>query len=81
VDRQVAAGPAPMALNAASAVFFAGALVAAYRRRFWPMMFCGGSAYLLKLWFVDRITFYYEEHREREEPAEKAKVATTPSSS
>jgi hypothetical protein len=36
---------------------------------------------LLKLWFLDRMTFYYEEHREREEPAEEVKVATTPSSS
>jgi hypothetical protein len=69
----------PMALNATSAVFFAGALLAAYRRRFWPMMFCGGLSYLLKLWFLDRMTFYYEEHREeRQEPAEEAKVATTP---
>jgi hypothetical protein len=71
----------PMALNTASAVFFAGALLGAYRRRLWPMMFCAGPALLLKLWFLDRMTFYYEEHREREEPAEEAKVATTPSSS
>ena len=71
----------PMELTATSAVFFAGALVAAYRRRFWPMMFCGGSSYLLKMWFIDRMTFYYEEHRKREEPAEEAEVATTPASS
>ena len=71
----------PMALNATSAVFFAGALLAAHRRRLWPMMFCGGSSYLLKMWFIDRMTFYYEEHRKREEPAEEAEVATTPASS
>ncbi len=65
-----------MALNAVSAVFFAGALLAAYRRHFWPMMFCGGSSYLLKMWFLDRMTLYYEEHHERREPAEKAEVAT-----
>jgi hypothetical protein len=71
----------PMALNAASAVFYAGALLAAYKRRFWPMMFFGGTSYLLKLWFLDRMTFYYEEHREREEPPkEEAEAATTPSS-
>ena len=71
----------PMALNAASAVFFAGAILSAYRRRLWPMMVCAGPSLLLKLWFCDRMTFYYEEHREREESAEEAKVATTPSSS
>jgi hypothetical protein len=26
------------------------------------------SYYLLKLWFLDRMTLYYEIHREREEP-------------
>jgi hypothetical protein len=30
--------------------------------------------------FLDRMTSYYEEHREREEPVEEAKVTTTPSS-
>lgn len=70
----------PMALNAASAVFFAGALVTAYRRRLWPMMFYAGSSNLLKLWFLDRMTFYYEEHREREEPPGEAEVAKPPPS-
>jgi hypothetical protein len=60
----------PMALSATSAVFFSGALLAAYKRRFWPMMFFGGTSYLLKLWFLDRMTLYYEEHRERDEPPE-----------
>ena len=46
----------PMALSATSAVFYAGALLAAYKRRFWPMMFFGGTSYLLKLWFLDRMT-------------------------
>jgi hypothetical protein len=41
-----------------------------------------GISYLLKLWFLDRMTLYYEQHRERDDPAkEEAKVATTPSSS
>jgi hypothetical protein len=71
----------PMALNAASAVFYAGALLAAYKRRLWPLMFFGGTSYLLKLWFLDRMTLYYEQHREREEPPkEEAEAATTPSS-
>jgi hypothetical protein len=55
-----------MALNSASAVFYAGALLVAYKRRFWPLMFFGGTSYLLKLWFLDRMTYYYEEHRGRE---------------
>jgi hypothetical protein len=71
----------PMALNTASAVFFAGAIVAAYKRRLWPMLVCAGPSLLLKMWFIDRMTFYYGEHKEQEEPAEEAKVATTPSSS
>ena len=45
------------------------------------MMFFGGSSYLLKLWFLDRMTLYYEKHREREKPQEETKAATTPSSS
>jgi hypothetical protein len=70
-----------MTLNSASAVFYAGALLAAYRRRFWPSMFFGGTSYLLKLWFLDRMTLYYENHREREEPPKEDKAATTTSSS
>lgn len=54
-----------MLLSIAGVPFFAGALVSAYKRRFWPMMFCGSTALLLKLWFVDRMTLYYEQHRER----------------
>ena len=79
VDGQATAG-LPMALNATSAVFFVGALVTAYRRRLWPMMFYAGSSNLLKLWFLDRMTFYYEEHREREEPPGEAEVAKPPPS-
>ena len=68
----------PMALNTASATFFAGATLMAYRRRFSPMMFFAGTSDLLKLWFLDRMTLYYEQHRE--EPTQEAKVATTQSS-
>ena len=75
----------PMALNAASAVFFAGAILSAYRRRLWPMMACASPSLVLKMWFIDRMKFYYEEHKEREEPVmeeeeEEAEAATTPSS-
>jgi len=45
-------------------------------------MFFGGTSYLLKLWFLDRMTLYYEQHRKREESPkeEEAEAATTPSS-
>jgi hypothetical protein len=79
VDGQAAEGH-PHGLNAASAVFFAGAIPSAYRRRLWPMMVCAGPSLLLKLWFIDRMTFY-KEHKEREEPAKEEAATTTTSSS
>ena len=68
-------------INTTSATFFAGGLLATYRRRLWPMVFFASVALLLKLWYIDRMTFYYEQHREREESPEETKGATTPSSS
>ena len=56
-------------LSAASASSFVVGLVCAYKRQFWPMTLCASAAYLLKLWYIDRMTFYYEQHRKREEPA------------
>jgi hypothetical protein len=50
-------------LTGASASFFAGGLLSAYKRRFWPTMFFGGTAFLLKLWYIDRMTFYYDQRR------------------
>jgi hypothetical protein len=52
-------------LTGASGVFGAGALLTAYKRRFWPMMFCASAAFLLKLWYIDRMTVYYERHKAR----------------
>ena len=51
-------------INTASAAFFAGGLLATYRRRFWPMMLGAGAALLLKLWYIDRMVFYNEQHRD-----------------
>jgi hypothetical protein len=70
-----------MLINTASAACFAGGLLATYRRRVWPMVYFASVALLLKLWYIDRMTFYYERHREREEPAREAETATTPPSS
>ena len=53
-----------MLINTASAVFFAGGLWTTYRRRFWPMMLGASAALLLKLWYIDRMVFYYERHRD-----------------
>jgi hypothetical protein len=41
------------------------------------MVFFASVALLLKLWYIDRMTFYYVQNREREEPAEDAGVAPT----
>jgi hypothetical protein len=68
VECQAAAGLSHGTQLRVGCVFYAGALLAAYKRRFWPLMFFGGTAYLLKLWFLDRKTLYYEIRREREEP-------------
>jgi hypothetical protein len=53
-------------ITTTSAVFFVGGLLATYRRRLWPMVFLASVALLLKLWYIDRMTFYYTQHRERE---------------
>ncbi len=66
-----------MLINSASAVFFAGGLLATCRRRVWPMVFFASVALLLKLWYIDRMCFYYAQRREREEPAEDARVGPT----
>jgi hypothetical protein len=50
-------------LTGASAPFFAGGLLSAYKRRFWSTMFFGGTAFLLKLWYIDRMTLFYNQLR------------------
>jgi hypothetical protein len=52
-----------MLLGGAAAPFFLGGLWSAYKRRFWPTMLCASTALSLKLWYVDRMTLYYEQHR------------------
>jgi hypothetical protein len=64
-----------MLINITSAAFFAGGLMATYRRQFWPMVRFASVALLLKLWYIDRMTFYYERHREREDATEDAEDA------
>jgi len=51
-------------INTVSAAIFAGGLVFAYRQRPWPLALCAVVAFLLKIWYIDRMTFYYERHRD-----------------
>jgi hypothetical protein len=53
-----------MLLSAASGMVGVVGLVAAYRRRFWPMMLCASAGFLLLLWGIDRYTLYYDQHKE-----------------
>ena len=52
-----------MLLAVTSVPFGAGGLWSAYKRRFWPMMLCASAAFLLKLWYIGRMTASYEQHR------------------
>lgn len=45
--------------------FFIIGLYTAYAKMFWPTMFFAGCAFLLKLWFVDRMVFYYEANKNK----------------
>ena len=49
-------------LNAPLALSFALALRMAYSRRFRKLLLFGGIAFALKLWFVNRMTAYYDRH-------------------
>ena len=74
MDKQ-AAGPSCGAQHRVGGVL-CGRAPYSLQTAFLAEMFCGGSSYLLKMWFLDRMTLYYEEHHEQEEPAGEAKVAT-----
>jgi hypothetical protein len=45
--------------------FFIG-LYTAYVNLLWPTVFCATITILLKLWFLDRMVFYYEAHERTE---------------
>ena len=78
VDGRAATGPF-LLLSGASATFFASGLLSAYERQLWPLMFYASAAYLLKLWYIDRMTFYYEQHRKQDKSVEtQATTSPTP---
>lgn len=56
------------AFGVVSAIFFIPAVIFCYFKDFWPMMFFGAVAILLKMWFLERMVSYYEAHREEIPP-------------
>jgi hypothetical protein len=50
-----------LVLEIMTAPFFIAALFTAYTQQLWPTLFCASVAFLLKVWFVDRMGFYYKE--------------------
>jgi len=45
--------------------FFFIALYTTYMKMFWATMFFAGFAFILKLWFIDRMVFYYEANKNK----------------
>jgi len=56
----------PMMLGMVAVPCFIGAVYAAYMRMFWATMFFASNAFVLKLWFVDRMVRFYEDNRHAE---------------
>ena len=56
----------PMMLGMVAVPCFIGAVYTAYMRMFWATMFFASNAFVLKLWFVDRMVRFYEDHRHTE---------------
>lgn len=50
----------PLFLAVATAPFFIVSIYTAYKQMFWPTMFFGGMAFMLKVWFCDRVVVLYE---------------------
>lgn len=50
----------PMLLVFLMIPLFLTSLITAYYNLFWPTMFFAGIAFVMKLWFVDRMVFLYE---------------------
>ena len=55
----------PMTTSIFSAVFFLVALYSAYTQRLWRLVSFGSLALVLKLWFLERMVVYYDEHLAR----------------
>ena len=61
-------------LNIASGIVGVVGIVAAYRRRLWPMVLCAIAGFLLVLWGIDRYAVYYDQYQgaRGSQPAEPA---------
>lgn len=55
-----------MMLGIMAVPFFIGAVSTAYLQKFWAMMFFASNAFVLKLWFLDRMVRFYEDNRHAE---------------
>ncbi|TXT54544.1 MAG: conserved membrane protein of unknown function [Candidatus Thorarchaeota archaeon] len=51
-------------MNVVSGIFFIPTIIVTYLQLFWEMMFFASIAFLMKMWFVDRMSFYYEKHQD-----------------
>jgi hypothetical protein len=56
----------PMMLGMVAVPCLIGAVYTAYMRMFWATMFFASNAFVLKLWFVDRMVRFYEDNRHTE---------------
>lgn len=45
--------------------FFFISLYTAYMKMFWPTLFFASVPWLLKVWFFDRMVFYYESNKDK----------------
>jgi hypothetical protein len=52
-----------MLFSIMQAPFFLVALYTTYMKMFWETMFFASVAFLIKLWFIDRMVFYYDAHK------------------
>lgn len=53
----------PMMLGLMAVPCFIGAVYTAYMQMFWAMIFFASNVFVLKLWFLDRMVRFYEDHR------------------
>lgn len=53
----------PQFLNLINALFFFPSLYFAYQNMFWQTLYTATIPFIVKLWFLDRMVFYYEKHK------------------
>ena len=53
----------PQFLNIVNGLFFFPSLYFAYAHMFWPLLLGATMSFIAKLWFLDRMVFYYEKNK------------------